>query len=75
MTKDLSRLLTQVYNCDTKAGHNLRYHIQRALACKEYKQKLNFEPRGAVNLYSLFTWRCSSEGAIYWNRIAMMLGE
>ena len=75
MTKDLNRLLTKVYNCDTEAGHNLRYHIQRALACEDYKQELNFAPCGTNNLHSLFIWKASREGILYWADIAEMIGE
>lgn len=75
MTKNLNKLLTRVYSCDTEAGHRLRYHMQRALACDDYRRVLNFNVYGMLNLSSLFTWRLSPEGGAYWANIAVMIGE
>lgn len=71
MPENLKELLKRVFSCDTEAGERLRYHIMRALACKEYAKEINFLPE-ETDLICLFFWASTPEG-IYWNQIDLMV--
>ena len=71
MPKNLKELLHLVFSCDTKAGYRLRYHIVRALACKDYKEKIAFSEK-ECRLISLFVWEDTSEGQSYWGKINLL---
>jgi uncharacterized protein with von Willebrand factor type A (vWA) domain len=43
MNENLKKLLRDVFSVDTKAGYRLRYHITRALACKDYAEAIRFD--------------------------------
>lgn len=77
MNKNLQELLRKVYSIDTGAGHKLRYHIMRALACKDYAKKINFEEYedGSNTLGDSFLWRFTIEGIEYWNKIDMLIED
>ena len=73
MTKHLAKLLQQVYNCDTEAGHRLRYIIMKALAYKPYAEHIQFH--SADILSGIFLWRETLEGNSYWRRIWKLIYE
>lgn len=78
MTENLKRLLRVVYSVDTRAGHRLRYHIVRALACPDYAAEIGFEEYldGPDNtLSNNFLWGFTLEGVKYWDRINMLIDE
>ncbi len=80
MTDNLKRLLRQVYSVDTEAGYRLRYHITRALACKDYAYEIGFEVYESSfhkiqpSLTNSFLWEETSEGHNYWAKIRNMVG-
>jgi hypothetical protein len=53
---------------DTKAGYKMRYHITRALACKDYAETISFDP-WANGLLGIFGWSLTAEGNKYWGDI------
>jgi hypothetical protein len=76
MTKELEILLRNVFSVDTEAGYKLRYHITRALACKEYALDIVFNPfPDETNIVNAFIWFCTSEGGQYWVAINKLLQE
>ena len=71
MPKNLKELLRLVFSCDTEAGYRLRYHIMRALACKDYNEKITFSGE-ECRLMSLFVWENTPEGPSYWGKINLL---
>jgi len=67
MNKASEKLLKEIYNIDTEAGHRFRYHIMRAEACPKYAKEIGFNERD--NLISSFVWARTLEGHNYWKRI------
>lgn len=72
MPEHLKKLLQQVYSCDTKAGHRLRYIIMKALAYKPYTKHIHFLAYGE-RLTELFWWSETLEGWKYWDDIWNLL--
>ena len=66
MNKNLEKLLRDVFSVDTKAGYRMRYHITRALACKDYAETICFDSRARCGLLGVFEWRFTIEGRNYW---------
>ncbi len=74
MTPELETLLKNVFSVDTEAGYNLRYHITRALACKEYAREIAFNSTPMeCKLADVFIWNLVCEGAEYWVDIENLL--
>jgi hypothetical protein len=71
MNENLKKLLRDVFSVDTKAGYKVRYHITRALACKNYAEAISFDPCDTwpKGLIGVFEWRFTSEGYKYWSDI------
>lgn len=71
MNENLRKLLRDVFSVDTEAGYRMRYHITRALACKNYAETINFDPSDtrAWGLVGTFEWSSTIEGYEYWSGI------
>jgi hypothetical protein len=68
MNENLKKLLRDVFSVDTKAGYRMRYHITRALACKDYAEAIRFDLE-TNGLLGVFEWRFTPEGRKYWSDI------
>lgn len=74
MPENLKELLRKVYSIDTEAGHKVRYHIMRALACEDYAKEIDFDIETS-ELGLIFLWKYTHEKYGYWKNIAIMYDE
>lgn len=77
MSENLKELLRKVYSIDTEAGHKLKYHIIRALACEDYIEEIGFEEHEDVpnTIGNSFLWGFTLEGVEYWSKIDMLIDD
>lgn len=74
MRENLQKILKNVFSVDTAAGYRLRYHMTRALACKDYAHEIGGFNLEATTLMSLFVWERTVEGHTYWTNIRVLTG-